>query len=91
MVKKKLKLVPLNVNDQKLDVQFLNDQFLWPILFNIFTNDILMNIEQSDICHFADNNTLYSCGEWSTEIKENLVFDTKDVLNWFRFISISIH
>ena len=54
---------------------------LGPLLFNIFINYIFMIIEQSDICHFADDNTLYSCGERLTEIKENLVSDTKRILN----------
>ena len=47
-----------------------------------------MIIEQSDICNFADGYTLYSCGEWLTEIKENLFFDTKGMLNWFRLNSL---
>ena len=47
-----------------------------------------MIIDQSDICNFADNDTLYSCGEWLTEIKENLIFDTKSLLNWFRLNSL---
>ena len=38
-------------------------------------------------CNFADDNTLYSCGERLTEIKENLIFDTKSILNWFRLNS----
>ena len=42
-----------------------------------------MIIEQSNIYNFADDNTLYSCGEWLTEIKENLNFDTKGILNLF--------
>ena len=60
---------------------------LGPLLFNIFINDIFM-IEQSDICNFADDNTLYSCGERLNEIKENLVSDTKRILNWFRLNSL---
>ena len=40
-----------------------------------------MIIEQSDICNFADGNTLYSCGKKLTEIKENLVCDTKIILD----------
>ena len=28
-----------------------------------------MIIEESDICNFADDNSLYSCGERLTEIK----------------------
>ena len=42
-----------------------------------------MIIKQSDIYNFADDNTLYSCGERLTEIKENLIFNRKCILNWF--------
>ena len=41
-----------------------------------------MIIEQSDICNVVDDNVLYSCGERLIEIKENLIFDTKCILNW---------
>ena len=34
---------------------------LGPLLFNIFINDIFFFIEKSEICNFADDNTLYSC------------------------------
>ena len=44
-----------------------------------------MIIEQSDICNFADDNTLYSCGK---SLTENLVSDTKSILNWFRLDSL---
>ena len=47
-----------------------------------------MIIEQSDICNLADDNTLYSCEERLTEIKENPVSDTKSILNWFRINSL---
>ena len=57
---------------------------LGPLLFNIFINDTFMIIEESDICNFADDDTLYSCGETLTEIKENLISDTEIILNWFR-------
>ena len=36
-----------------------------------------MIIDQPDIWNFADGNTLHSYGERLTEIKENLIFDTK--------------
>ena len=43
-----------------------------------------MIIELSDMCNSANDNTLYSCGERLTEMKENLVSDTKNVreLSW---------
>ena len=34
---------------------------LGPILFNIFINDLLLSKLESDICNFADDNTLYAC------------------------------
>ena len=43
---------------------------LGPLLFNIFIIDIFMIIEQSDICDFADDNTLYSCGERLTWLRK---------------------
>ena len=64
---------------------------LGSILSNIFINDILMIIEQSAIWNFADDNTLYSWGEQLTEIKENLIFDTKVLLNWFRLNSSKVN
>ena len=47
-----------------------------------------MIIEQSDICNLPDNNTLYSCRKSLTDIKENLVSDTKSILNLFRLNSL---
>ena len=64
------------------------ESILGPRLFNIFINDILMIIEQSDICNFADDNNLCSCGKRLTEIKENLVSDTNSILNWVRLNSL---
>ena len=61
---------------------------LGPRLFNTFINDIFLILEQSDSCNLGDDNALYSCGERLTEIKENLVSDTKSILNWFRLNSL---
>ena len=35
---------------------------LVPLLFNILINNIFLVAEKSDICNFADDNTLYSRG-----------------------------
>ena len=43
-----------------------------------------MIIEQLDICNFANDNTLFSCRKRLTKIKEDLIFDTKSILNWLR-------
>ena len=54
---------------------------LGPLLFNAFINDIFMFIEKTDICNFADNNTIYDCGEDLSNILENPKHDMKILLN----------
>ena len=48
---------------------------LGPLLFNIVINDIFFFIEKSEICNFADDNTLYSCDRNLLRIKEKHAVD----------------
>ena len=34
---------------------------LGPLFFNLFINDLFLFIERTNICSFADDNTIYSC------------------------------
>ena len=61
---------------------------LGPLLFNAFINDIFMFIEKTEICNFADDNTIYDCGEDLFNILENLKHDLKILLKWFRINSL---
>ena len=61
---------------------------LGPLLFNVFSNDIFMFIEKSEICNFADYNTIYDCGKDLSNILENLKHDMKILLKWFRINSL---
>ena len=56
---------------------------LGPLLFNIFLNDLFYMELNSDICNFADDNTVYSCGTSISEITTNLENDLNTLLNWF--------
>ena len=38
----------------------LQGSILWHLLFNIFMNDIFLYIEKSNLCNYADDNTLYA-------------------------------
>ena len=48
---------------------------LGPIFFNIFINDLLFFSAKCEICYFADNNSLYSCGMNLDNIIANLIQD----------------
>ena len=36
---------------------------LGPLLFNVFIYDFFYAIEHSQVCNFADDNTIFACGE----------------------------
>ena len=57
---------------------------LGSILFNIFINDLLFLNLESDICNFADNNTLSTCDSSIDSVVTKLSSDIPRVLNWFR-------
>ena len=59
-----------------------------PLLFNIFISNIFFFIEKSDICNFVDDNNLYSWHRNLLHIEENLIFDMKNILFWFRTNSL---
>ena len=61
---------------------------LGPLLFNIFINDLFFVIEKSDICNFADDNTLYSSGANLKTVLENLEHDASNFLYWFKISSM---
>ena len=47
-----------------------------------------MFIEKSEICSFADDNTIYDCGKDLSNILENLKHDMKNLLTWLRINSL---
>ena len=52
---------------------------LGPLAFNIFLNDLLLIDLRSNVCNFADDNTLYHCGETTENVIKNLQSDLKIV------------
>ena len=56
---------------------------LGPLLFNIFINDLCLMRLDSEICNFAYDNTIYSCGLDLHEIVTNLESDLRRLLEWF--------
>ena len=68
----------------------LQGSIFGPLLFNIFISDLFFAIEKFDICNFADDNTLYSCGANFKTVLENLEHGTK-LLYWFKINSMKVN
>ena len=66
----------------------LQGSILGPSLFNVFINNIFMFIEKTEVFNFADNNTIYDCGQDLSNILENLKHDLKIFLIWFKINSL---
>ena len=47
------------------------------VLFNVCTNDIFFFVGKPEICNFADDNTIYSCGKDLPKMKEDFIFLVK--------------
>ena len=57
---------------------------LGPLFFNIFINDIFLFLETSNLCNYADDNTLYSCEKNFDIVNEKLKTDFKTLQIWYR-------
>ena len=57
---------------------------LGPILFNVFSNDLLLFIKETDICNFADDKTIYACEKELDTISFKLETETNRVTQWLK-------
>ena len=57
---------------------------LGSFLFNIFLYDFIYNIEQLEVCNYADDNTMYSWGHSVKGVASNLEGDMSQAMSWFK-------
>ena len=55
-----------------------------PLLFNIFLNDFIYIVEHSEVCNFADDNTIFSCDDTFESVASNLEQDMSQAISWFK-------
>ena len=51
-----------------------------PLFFKLFVNDLFLFIERTNICNFADDNTIYSCNINLHTILKDLKYDMQNIL-----------
>ena len=56
---------------------------LGPLLFNIFINDIFFLLNETEICNYADDTTIYCSHKELQEVTLRLENDTVKLSNWF--------
>ena len=56
---------------------------LGPILFNIFLNDLLNNLKNSDLYNFADDNTISAVSKSKTDLIKT-EYESNIAVKWFR-------
>ena len=65
--------------------------FLGPLLFNIFINDLLLCIEDDDLCNFADHYTLYKCCGSVIETELSIEMQCSSIISWFKANSMKMN
>ena len=55
---------------------------LGPLLFTIFINDLSFFARKSEICNYADDNTLHSCGQVLENILRNFNYSLHNTLKY---------
>ena len=56
---------------------------LGPLLFNIYINDLLLSIQDTNICNFADDTTIYTCDKNLNSVIARLENGSNTIVQWF--------
>ena len=54
-----------------------------PLLFNIFLNDLFCLVEETEICNYADDPTIYVCVKELEQVATSLGNDAQRISKWF--------
>ena len=81
--KQRVKLFSTFSNWLEIYLGIPQGSILGPLLFNIFINDIFDFLQETVICNFADDNTIYAEGNHIDEVINKLMTDVNILVKWF--------
>ena len=64
---------------------------LGPLLFNLFINDFFFIIQETDICNFADDNTLHTCDTKLDQLMRDLERGVEKAIAWFEYNGMKLN
>ena len=64
---------------------------LGPILFYIFINDLLMSTKNSELCNFADDNTITSSSGRLSQLIKDLQCEPNKATDWFKMSNMIVN
>ena len=64
---------------------------LGPILFNLFINDFFFIIQETDICNFADDNTLHTVDKNLDQLMRDLERGVEKAIEWFEYNAMKLN
>ena len=70
---------------------FRKDQFLVPIFFNIYLNNLLLSLMDMDICNYVDDTTLYACDKNLNNVIARLENDSSISIQWFAYNFVKLN
>ena len=56
---------------------------LGPLFFNIYINDLLLSIQETELCNYADDTTIYTCDMHLENVISRLENDSQIIIEWF--------
>ena len=84
----RIKTVPTFIHWTNILKGIPQGSILDPLLVNIFINHLFFFSGKCEICNFADDNSLYSCGIDLDNIFNNHIQDMENVFEWFVYNSM---
>ena len=63
---------------------------LGPLFFNLFINDLFFTVK-TDICNYADDNTLYTCDMSLDNMTNKFEGATENAMEWFHYNGMKLN